>query len=83
MTPAHDTRAKEIAALIEGYLRSHPHTADGVDGVVWWIPEIALEPRALVLEALDGLVERNVAVKKERDDGTVTYQLNASGSNGG
>jgi len=71
----HHTRAREIAAVIEGYLRSHPHSSDSVDGVVWWIPEIALEPRALVLEALDGLVERSVAVRKRRDDGTVTYQL--------
>jgi len=69
--------------LIERYLRSHPHTADSVDGVVWWIPEIALEPRALVLEALDSLVERNVAVRKQREDGTVTYQLKTGGSNGG
>lgn len=72
--------------MIEGYLRSHPHTADGVDGVVWWIPAIALEPRALVLEALEGLVERNIAVKKRRDDGTVVYQLkttDADGATGG
>jgi hypothetical protein len=71
----HNACAREIAAVIEGYLRSHPHSSDSVEGVVWWIPELALQPRALVLEALDGLVERSVAVRKQRDDGTVTYQL--------
>jgi hypothetical protein len=83
MTPDQDTRAEEIAALIEGYLCLHPHSADGVDGVVWWVPELDLEPRALVLEALERLVERQVAIKKRRDDGTAIYQLNLDRCNGG
>jgi len=80
---AQSRRVLEIAALIEGYLRSHPHAADGVDGVLWWVPEIALEPRALVQEALDSLVERTVAIEKRRDDGTVIYQLRPAETDGG
>lgn len=68
-------RVVRIASSIEEYWRLHPKNSDAVDGVMWWIPELALESRAFVHEALEYLVDVDVAVKKRREDGTITYSL--------
>ena len=66
-------RIEKIATLIAEYWQAHPNAADAIEGIVWWMPELASEPDQAVQAALDLLVSRNVARKKSRADGTVIY----------
>lgn len=68
-----DSRIEWITTLLAAYWRRHPNAADTVEGVAWWIPELASESPALVVRALDVLVARKVAHKRQRADGTVIY----------
>ena len=59
------------------YLRSNPHAADSLEGVMnWWLPKLGYKQVGAesVLQALDQLIAVGVVEKIPLVDGTVLYR---------
>jgi len=73
MQQSEQSRIENVGSLITAYWVAHPDAADAVEGVVWWIPELSSEPKSRIRAALEMLVNRGLARKRHRPDGTVIY----------
>jgi hypothetical protein len=73
MQPSAEERIEHIATLVADYWCTHPDAADLVEGIAWWVPEIAGLPPAWVQSALERLVQRGVAVARQLPDGRTIY----------
>jgi hypothetical protein len=72
VSPRSNDTAEHVAAILRGYVASHPDAADTLDGIArWWFPA------AVVPEVMRSAVERLVAEgtlrRRESADGTVVY----------
>ena len=73
MPQSDQSRIEYVGSLIAAYWETHPDAADAVEGVVWWIPELSLEPKSRIRTALELLVVRGLARKRQAPDGSVIY----------
>jgi hypothetical protein len=74
--PRHLVAADDLAELVLGYLREHPHAADTLAGIAeWWVPrqQIRVDTRNLQ-RALDRLTERGL-LESDGSGGARRYRL--------
>jgi|PlaIllAssembly_1097288.scaffolds.fasta_scaffold1253198_2 hypothetical protein len=68
-----DNGIERTAALIVAYWEANPEASDEVEGVIWWLPELAAVPLPWVEAALNLLVVLEIADRTVRTDGRVVY----------
>jgi len=64
MSEFNDVEVMRVANQIEGYLKSHPHAADTLEGITqWWLPGQGIEVSSLIVQQALNYLSLKAVVK--------------------
>ena len=78
MPEFNDSDVRQIAELIECYLKNHPNAADTIEGITkWWLLGLGIEVSSLIVQqALNYLGSKSIVKCNTNPCGNKVYSSN-------